>query len=174
MVIKVSITSKSLLYPFNILIGSAICWYGLVLVGISNPIWSIITVILVSDPDLTTAITLARVRVINTIVGCVAALVSLLAFGYSPWSSFLTAAVIVLVVTSVEHYPANWRLTPVTVVIVMDASRKAMTYHDEMFNAIARAGEIAAGCAVALIIAMAQIKLTRLLQHTSILQHGGD
>lgn len=154
------INKKSLVYAVNIFIGSCICWGALTRLGLPDPIWSIITVILVSDPDLSTLMTLSKMRVINTIVGCVFGMICLLAFGYNPWISFCAAAVIIIVITSLENYPANWRLTPVTVFIVMNASRSATTYYEEVMYSIMRAGEIISGCIVALCVSYAQVKLT--------------
>ncbi|HEU5047907.1 MAG TPA: FUSC family protein [Rickettsiales bacterium] len=169
-----ALTSKSVLYSVNILLGSIICWYSLSWLGMQDPIWSIITVILVSDPDLSTAITLARMRVINTIVGCAVGLITLLIFGYNPLVSFFAASLIVFVITCIEGYPANWRLTPVTVIIVMAASRDAVTYHDEIYYAVARAGEIVAGCLVSLSIAITQVKAVTLVRHKHMKHYAGE
>jgi len=154
------INKKSLLYAVNVLVASSICWIGLVRLGIANPLWAIITVILVSDPDLSTILTLSKMRVINTLVGCAFGIVALMAFGYNPWISFCAAALIVVIVTSIENYPANWRLTPVTVFIVMNASKDAANHHDELKYALMRAGEILSGCLVALGVAFVQVKST--------------
>lgn len=161
---RLSITSKSFIYAVNIFLGATLCWYGLVLVGIKNPIWAIITVILVSDPDLRATVNLSRIRSINTAVGCIISLISLTLFGYTPWGSFLTVGVTIFLVMSIEGYPANWRLAPVTVAIIMDASRVATTYRDEVLFALARAGEIGAGCLVALLVVAVNIRLSSLIR----------
>jgi len=144
---------KSLLYASKTFAGAALCWYGLVAFGMKDPIWAVITVIIVSDPDLKTTRMLAKTRAINTAVGCFFGLTSLLIFGYVPWICLLTAAVTVLAITLIEHYPSNWRLAPVTVVIIMDAGRQAAGRQDEMTFAIMRMIEIGVGCAVALLLA---------------------
>lgn len=154
------INKKSLIYAVNIFLGSCICWYSLTHLGLPDPMWAIITVILVSDPDLSTLMTLSKMRVINTLVGCVAGFVCLLAFGYNPWISFCAAAIVIIVITSLENYPANWRLTPVTIFIVMNASKNATTYHEEVMYSVMRAGEILFGCIIALIVSYTQVKLT--------------
>jgi len=148
-----SLTQKSLFYSAKTLLGSGICWYGLTLLGMADPIWAVITVIIVSDADLSGTAVLAKARVINTAVGCVSGIVSLLLFGYSPLLSLVTAAVTVLFVTSLQYYPANWRLAPVTVVILMDAARQAVNKGEAIFYALTRTVEIGAGCAIALFLA---------------------
>ena len=149
-----SLTQKSLFYSAKTLLGSCLCWYTLTLFGVDNPIWSVITVIIVSDADLSTTANLAKVRVINTAVGCVSGLISMLLFGYSPLGCLLTAAITVLFVTSLQFYPANWRLAPVTVVILMNAGSQAVGKQAEIILALQRAAEIAMGSAVALVLAL--------------------
>ena len=145
---------KSLLYTSKILIGACIAWFGLQALGINNPIWAVITVMLVSDPDFNTTRSLATVRIINTIIGCALGLGSLMLFGYSPLAIILTSACTVLVVTSIPQYPTNWRLAPVTVLILMDAGRIAATHRDEIQYALMRASEIGAGCVIAMVLAV--------------------
>jgi len=141
---------KPVIYAIKTLIGGMICWYGLLIFGVSNPIWAIITVVIVSDPDLTTAISLARMRVINTIVGCTIGLLCMVFFGYGTMLCLLAMAFTVFLVTSIDRYPVNWRLAPVTVVILMNAGKDAVSRHEEIRLALMRAGEIGFGCVVAL------------------------
>jgi len=150
-----TLTQKSLLYAVKTLLGAGICWYALAWLGVDNPIWAVITVIIVSDADLSGTATLAKARVINTAVGCASGVLSLLFFGYSPLICLLTAAVTVLFVTSLQYYPANWRLAPVTVVILMDAGRQAVDKQAAILYALMRTVEIGAGCVVALFLAFA-------------------
>jgi uncharacterized membrane protein YccC len=148
-----SLTQKSLIYAVKTLLGATICWYGLSWVSGVNPLWAIISVIIVSDTDFSGTMTLAKTRVLNTIVGCVSAMCSLILFGYGPWVCFLTAAATVLFITSIDFYPTNWRLAPVTVVIVMDAARHVADKKTGIFYGLIRTGEIIGGCAVALCLA---------------------
>ena len=148
-----SLTKKSLFYSAKTLLGAAICWYGLVACGLQDPLWAVISVIIVSDADLSGTASLAKVRVINTAVGCATGLLSLALFGYTPLGSMLTAAFTVLLVTSLQYYPANWRLAPVTVVIVMMDTGREMGGKGDIYYGMMRAVEISAGCMVALILA---------------------
>jgi uncharacterized membrane protein YccC len=150
-----SLSEKSLFYAVKTLLGSCICWYGTLALGIDNPIWAVISVIIVSDADLSGTATLAKVRVINTAVGCGTGLISLLFFGYSPLVCLLTASVTVLLITSLQYYPSNWRLAPVTVVILMNAAQQAGDKKEAILLALTRAAEIGIGCAIALILAFA-------------------
>lgn len=152
---------KSLLYASKILLGAMIAWYGLSWCGIENPIWAVITVIIISDPSLTTTFDLAKARAINTVVGCTFGLSSLLLFGYSPLSTMLTVTLTVMIVTMIERYPTNWRLAPVTVIILMDAGRLATTHEEEIRYVLMRAGEIGVGCCIALGLAVLYTRLAQ-------------
>ncbi len=144
---------RSLRYASRTLIGAAICWYGLRWAGITNPVWAVITVIIVSDPDIATTAELAKARAVNTAVGCLVGLIILLVLGYSPLGAIIGAALTVMAVMLIDRYPTNWRLAPVTVIIVMDAGRLAQTHAEEISYALLRMVEIAVGCAVALCLA---------------------
>ena len=150
---------RALLYASKTLLGGLICWYGLIALGVSDPVWAVITVMIVSDPDLSTAVGLAQARIINTSVGCLIGFASLALFGYSPLLPLVAAAVTVSIVILIDHYPTNWRLAPVTVYILVDAGRMAATYAEELELALKRAGEIAFGCGVALLLAFAYTRL---------------
>lgn len=140
----------SIAYFSIIIVGATISWFILRWIGVDNPVWAIISVALVSDPDSQAATTLVKTRVINTLVGCFMGLLCLLVFGYSLFAMLATVGVTIFLVTSYAHYPANWRLAPVTVIILMDAARQAVTYSEQMYFALLRAGEIALGCCVAI------------------------
>ena len=150
---------KAVVYSSKILLASLICWYSLSFAGVTNPIWSVITVLVVSDPNLNTTLGLSKVRAINTLVGCAFGISSIFLFGYSPLVMILTAAVTVLFVNGVSRYPANWRLAPVTVVILIDAGRLADSHAAELHYAWMRVSEIAIGCIVALVLAGIYTKL---------------
>lgn len=155
------VNHKPIAYASKVFLASLICWYGLVAFGIPNPIWAVITVMVVSDPSLTTTWGLARVRAINTIVGCIFGLGSILLFGYSPLIMIVTASVTVMFVNLLSRYPVNWRLAPVTVLILMDAGRLAETHAEEFHYVMLRLSEIAVGSIVALALAGVYTKLTR-------------
>ena len=140
-----SITQKSLLYAIKAFVGTAFCWYALRMAGIPDPIWAVITVLIVSDPDFTTTITLSKTRLINTIVGCLVGIISLLIFGYSPLLCLISSSITMLIITSLKSYLTNWRLAPVTVAIVIDAGRQASTKSGAIQYALMRVERFRAG-----------------------------
>ena len=166
--VKNLLSHKSFVYASKIFIASAICWYGFKLAGIENPIWAVITVMVVSDPSLNTTLGLAKTRAINTVVGCGFGLASIFLFGYSPLNMLITASITVMFVTMISRYPVNWRLAPVTVIILMDAGRLAQTHEEEFHYVMMRVMEIGVASVVSLALAGIYTKLAQRKDKASI------
>jgi uncharacterized membrane protein YccC len=149
-------------YVSKILVGSLLAWFGLPLVGISHPYWAIITICIASDPDLQTATQLATARFLNTVVGGTIGLAGLLLGGLRPLTLFVCLGLTTLIVTTLPRYPKNWRLAPVTVVIIMEVavlegSSRAMEAH----IAIERIVQVFAGCVITLGLAWVMTRFIR-------------
>jgi uncharacterized membrane protein YccC len=143
--------SQSLLYVGKILAGALISWFGLGALGLDRPYWAIITICIVSEPNLESAKRLVAVRSLNTLVGAAVGLSGVMIGGLTPTTMFVCLAVTTLLVTTVPRYPANWRLAPVTVVIIMEVaaiqgSDRAMEIH----IAEQRVVQVLAACLIAL------------------------
>ncbi|KAB2698635.1 FUSC family protein [Ochrobactrum sp. Kaboul] len=163
---------KALLYASKTLLGCLICWFALRWVGIEHPIWAVITVLIISDPDVRATLALAQARAINTAVGCTIGMLTIWIFGYSPLASLFGAALTVLLILMIDKYPINWRLAPATVVIVMDAGRFAQTRNEELLLALSRLVEIALGCAVAIALAWVYTRIIGRIKAHSEVQAG--
>ena len=144
---------KAFIYATKTLLGGLICWYGLSFLGVDDPIWAVITVIIVSDADIRATLNSAMARTINTTVGCAVGMTTMLLFGYSPQAGLVAAGFTVFAILLIDKYPSNWRLAPATVVILMDAGRLAADYHQGIIYALLRFAEIIVGCAVAIALA---------------------
>lgn len=165
---------KALLYASKTLLGCLICWFALRWTGIEHPIWAVITVLIISDPDVRATLALAQARAINTAVGCAIGMMTIWIFGYSPVASLFGAALTVLIILMIDVYPANWRLAPATVVIVMDAGRFAASRREELLLAMARLVEIALGCAVAIALAWLYTRIIARLKARQKVGKGGQ
>lgn len=139
------------LYLGNILLGSCIVWYGLPALGMPAPYWALISLIVIIEPDLALLRANFRTRLINTISGSAVACLSLLLLGASFQALLLALGLAVLVAMLLEHYPANWRLAPVTVVILMSAALSPHGTGPEWQLALLRVVEVLAGSVVALL-----------------------
>ncbi|MFT2598202.1 FUSC family protein, partial [Escherichia coli] len=72
---------NALAYLVKILSGCLILWYGLRALGIEEPYWAMISLIIVTEPDMTVAKANFRARLINTISGCIVSCIALVVFG---------------------------------------------------------------------------------------------
>lgn len=141
---------RALLYASKTTIGCLICWNVLEYFGVEDPIWALLTILIVSDPDIHTTLDMARERGINTGVGCLVGVLTIFIAGYSPVVTLFAAAVTTFIVLVIDVYPVNWRLAPSTVIIVVDGARHAVTLNDEVVQTGMRLLEIAFGCIVAI------------------------
>jgi uncharacterized membrane protein YccC len=150
-------TTHGMLFALQITLSAVLVWVGLRAVGIPDPYWAVITVCVVAEPDFKQALNLSKVRVINTLMGCVVALIFLTLLGGSFWSMLAAVAITTLGVVTVEHYPANWRLAPATTVILMMAAPHS-GLREQADLALLRAGEIAVGALTTLAVAWVQAR----------------
>ncbi|MDN0077668.1 FUSC family protein [Crenobacter sp. SG2303] len=155
-------SQQSLLYAGKVLIGCMIVWFGLSALGVEDPIWAAITVVIVSEPDFVRAREQVKARVINTLTGCAVSLAGILLLGSSLTSMLISVVVAVLLVTSLKRYPASWKLAPVTVLILMHAAPGTNPAQDLQL-ALLRAGEIMAGCVIVLGLAALITEIRRRL-----------
>jgi len=146
-----SLRDNALLYVSKLLTGSIIVWYGLRAVGITEPIWALISLIVVTEPDVRIAKTNFRARVINTINGAIVACLALVVFGANFLAMLVAMTVSVLIAMSLQNYPPNWRLAPNTTVVLMAAALTGSGLSEEMRLAMYRVAEVLTGSTVALL-----------------------
>jgi uncharacterized membrane protein YccC len=151
----ISPRKNALVYLIKILTGALITWYGLRALGLQEPYWAMISLIIVTEPDVNLAKANFRARLINTLNGCVVACLALVLFGPGFLSLLVALATSVLVAMLLQNYPANWRLGPATVVILMSAAIGGKGLHQELEYALLRVGEVIAGSTVALLQSLA-------------------
>ena len=143
----------SLAYALKIALATLLVWPGLTLIGIDHPIWAVVTIAAVSDPDLSAAKKLVVNRITNTLAGCAVAMFTVVLFGATLISMVGALAVSVLLVTSIKNYPANWRLAPITVAILMGGATDSANQQTALHLAWLRASEIICGSLAALLMA---------------------
>ena len=147
----VTLRENALLYVVKLITGSMIVWYGLRAAGVTEPYWAMISLIVVTEPDVNVAKKNVRARLINTANGAVVACVALFAFGASFFSMMVAMTVAVLIAMIWQNYPANWRLAPNTAVILMAAALNGTGLPEEVRLAMYRVMEVVTGSVVALL-----------------------
>ena len=148
---SLTLRENAFVYMSKLITGSLIVWYGLRALGIPEPFWAMISVIVVTEPELKVAKRNFRARVINTINGTIAAALALWIFGATFFAALAAMTAATLVAMSVGRYPDNWRLAPNTTVIPMSAALTGTGFVDEMRLAMLRVAEVMTGSTVALL-----------------------
>jgi uncharacterized membrane protein YccC len=157
---------SGLQYSIRILIGCVIVWFVLGRVNHPNPLWALISVIIVTEPELSAAFLAFNSRIVNTLIGCAVGLSFLYLLGPSYWSIFLGIIVSVIVCTSLIRVPGSWRVAPVTVAILMTPSVLGAGRTAGLAVAIDRTEEVLLGSAVALLITYLASLIQRLIRHS--------
>lgn len=146
-----SLRENAFIYIGKLISGSLICWYGLRAVGVSEPYWALISMIVVTEPALDVAKRNFRARVINTVNGTIVAGLALWLIGATLLAMLAAMTVATLIAMSIENYPNNWRLAPNTTVVLMSAALTGTGLSDEIRLALYRVLEVLTGSTVALL-----------------------
>jgi len=157
---------SGLQYSVRILIGCVIVWLVLGRINHPNPLWALISVIIVTEPELSAAFLAFNSRIVNTLIGCAVGLSFLYLLGPSYWSILLGIIVSVIVCTSFIRVPGSWRVAPVTVAIIMTPSVLGAGRAAGLAVAIDRTEEVLLGSAVALLITYLASLIQRLIRHS--------
>jgi|SRR5579863_5947298 len=141
-------------YAVRIFLGCCIAWYALHLAGSYNPLWALVSVIVVTEPEANAAWMAFLSRIINTMIGAAIGLPLLYLFGPKFWSVLLGITISVLISSQLTKVPGSWRVAPTTVAIVMTPSVLAASRSAGLGTARDRTIEVLVGSAVALIITL--------------------
>jgi len=146
-----SLRENAFIYIIKLITGSLIVWFGLRAVGITEPYWAMISLIVVTEPEIVQAKKSFRARVINTINGTIAAGLALWIIGPTFVAMLVAMTVATLIAMSIENYPNNWRLAPNTTVVLMSAALTGTGLSEEIRLAMYRVLEVLTGSTVALL-----------------------
>jgi uncharacterized membrane protein YccC len=148
-------------YTVRILVGTTIVWLALHRIRGLDPLWAIISVVIVSEPAFESALLAFKSRVINTLIGSTLGLACLFVLGPAIWSILLAMAVSVLLCTRFIRVPLSWKIAPVTVALVMTPSVLDHSVSAGYSIALRRTGEVLFGSAVAVSVSLLGSKLPR-------------
>jgi uncharacterized membrane protein YccC len=155
-------------YAVRILMGCVIVWFVLKLIHHTNPLWALISVITVTEPELSAAFLAFNSRMANTLIGCAVGLSFLYLLGPSYWSILLGIIVSVILCTHFIRVPGSWRVAPVTVAILMTPSVLGGGRAAGFAVAIDRTEEVLLGSAAALLITYVAFVIQRFIRRTII------
>jgi len=152
-------------YAARILIGCVIVWFVLDRIHHPNPLWALVSIIVVTEPELGAAFLAFNSRIANTLIGCAVGLSFLYLLGPSHWSILLGIIVSVILCTHFIRVPGSWRVAPVTVAILMTPSVLGGGRAAGLAVAIDRTVEVLLGSVVALLITYVASLIQRLIRH---------
>jgi uncharacterized membrane protein YccC len=140
-------------YAIRIFIGSTIAWFVLHSVGHHDPLWAMISVVMVSEPALQSAVLAFRWRVTNTLIGCGVGVLFLWLAGASIWSILAAMVACILICVWILDAPTGWRIGPISSAIVMTPIvLQQHNPHIGMDEALLRTSAVLAGSAIAVIV----------------------
>jgi Fusaric acid resistance protein-like len=99
-------------YAFDVLLGTAFLWFLLRYLGDRNPVWAIISFIVVSDPSIEVTRPAFLTRITHTLMGCIVGIVSILIFGATDWMLPIALTATALVCTLPAKRPSSRKLAP--------------------------------------------------------------
>jgi uncharacterized membrane protein YccC len=153
-------------YAVRILIGCVIVWFVLQRIHHPNPLWALISVIIVTEPELSAAFLAFNSRIVNTLIGCAVGLSFLYLLGPSYWSILLGIVVSVILCTHFIRVPGSWRVAPVTAAILMTPSVLGAGRDTGLAVAIDRTEEVLLGSGAALLVTYIASVIQRLTRRT--------
>ena len=139
-------------YAVRILVGTTVVWLLLRAIGDVNPVWAVVSLILVTEPQMVSAWRAFLARLANTVIGCVMGLLFLLVVGTENWVVPLALTVTVLVCIYLVRIPQTWRVGPVTAALVLTTGVVANSRESGLEAAGRRVGEVLLGSVVALAV----------------------
>jgi uncharacterized membrane protein YccC len=146
-------------YAVRIFVGTTAVWLLLRSVGDADAVWAVISVIVVTEPQLQTAWLTLGSRVVNTAIGCTTGLLFLLLAGPESWVLPLALTATVLVCTYVVRLSSSWRLAPATAALIIASAVVEQSRVGGEKIALLRAGEVVLGCATAFLVTWCMSKI---------------
>jgi len=141
-------------YGLRIFIGTGILWFCLRnLIGL-DPLWAIISLIIVTDQDVENTLHNFKSRIVNTTIGCLTGL-AFLSFIHNNSLIMLPVALMtaICVSTALIRTPYGWRITAITTAIIIIPSFMESSRMVGMSVAFQRTMEVFLGSAAAVLVA---------------------
>ncbi len=146
-------------FAVNVFLATTIVWSSLKLIGDSNPIWAIASMLAAADPLPEEARRMFKSRLINVLVGCAVGLGFLVFGGRSNWLIPIALATTVLVSSYVVRIKTMWRQAPLTAAIVIAAGISRGSTLSGLGNGLHKVAEVLFGCFVGLVVSLLMSKL---------------
>lgn len=156
-------------FSVNVAIATTIVWIALKVIGDSNPIWAIASMVAASDPVPQEAKRMFKARLSNVLVGCVIGLLFLVIGGAREWLLPIALAVTVLVSSFIIRIKTMWRQAPITAAVVIAGGILEGSKSAGMERGLHKVAEVIFGCLVGLLVSwmMSKVWIVQSLNETS-------
>jgi len=141
-------------FAVNVFLATTIVWYVLKLVGDSNPIWAIASMLAAADPQPEEARRMFKSRLANVLVGCAVGLGFLLWGHRGPFILPLALALTVLISSYLVRIKTMWRQAPITAAIVIAAELSRGSTLVGIEKGLHKVAEVIFGCLVGLMVSL--------------------
>ena len=152
---------SGLRYATRMLISGVIVWLILAVGFRTDPLWGLISSVVVTEVKAASAWNAFVSRLMNTVIGSLVALGFLKFAGASEWSVLAAMGVVTIVSSDLVKVPISWRIAPITAAIVMLPAYSSHSAHAGLTAALQRTGEVVIGSAVAVGVSWATAGLFR-------------
>lgn len=146
-------------YAAQIFAGSTIVWLLLRSISDADPLWAVVSLIVVTEPRLGAAWLAFQSRTLNTVIGCMMGLCFLLFAGPEGWVLPLAVTATTLLCTYAIKVPISWRIAPITAALVVAPGIVQHSTSSALEVALHRSGEVILGSAVALLVSWIMAKI---------------
>lgn len=151
--LKLPRDSLGIKYGLRIFIGSSVLWFFLHGLGGIDPLWSIISLIIVTEQNMETTLLSFKSRIINTVVGCFTGLLFLLFINHNNLVLLPVALMVAICVsTYLVRIPYGWRIAAITTAIIIIPSLTEYSRIVGMEVALQRTIEVFLGSATAVLV----------------------
>jgi uncharacterized membrane protein YccC len=152
---------SGLRYALRVLISGGIVWFLLDGLAHTDPLWGLISAVVVTDLKVQSAMNNFVSRLLNTLIGCGIGLLFLKLFGASAWVVLVAMALSIVVSADFVKVPITWRIAPITAAIVMTPAYMAHSPQAGLTAALQRTAEVVIGSAVAVGVSFVTAGLLR-------------
>ena len=145
-------------YALRVMISGGIVWLLLAGLAHADPLWGLISSVVVTDLKFEGAVNSFVSRMLNTLIGCGTGLLFLRAFGSlgaSPGMVLLAMALSIIVSADFVHVPISWRIAPITTAIVMTPAYLSHSPEAAWRASLERTGDVVIGSVSAVAVSAA-------------------
>ena len=142
-------------YAVRVMISGGIVWFLLDGLAHADPLWGLISTVVVTDLKFEGAVNSFVSRLLNTVIGCSTGLLFLRAFGTwgaSPAMVLLAMALAIIVSADFVRVPLSWRIAPITTAIVMTPAYLSHSPEAAWRASLERTGDVVIGSVVAVAV----------------------